>query len=61
MNAANEVAVAAFLGGRGSYLGIAACVEAVMERHARAEVESIAQLQEVDRWARREAEAFLGE
>lgn len=33
MNAANEVAVAAFLAGEGSYLGIAACVEAVMDAH----------------------------
>lgn len=59
MNAANEVAVAAFLDGRGSYLGIAECVEAVMESHVREEVESIAQLQEIDRWARSEAEAFI--
>ncbi len=60
MNAANEVAVAAFLDRRGTYLGIAECVEAVMERHVREEVESIEQLKEVDRWAREEAEAFLG-
>ena len=33
MNAANEVAVAAFLAGEGTYLGIAACVEAVMDAH----------------------------
>nr|WP_270295215.1 1-deoxy-D-xylulose-5-phosphate reductoisomerase [Eggerthella sinensis] len=36
MNAANEVAVAAFLAEEGSYLGIAACVEAVMDAHERA-------------------------
>ena len=60
MNAANEVAVAAFLDRRGTYLGIAECVEAVMERHVREEVDSIAQLKEVDRWARKEAEALLG-
>lgn len=60
MNAANEVAVAAFLDRRGTYLGIAECVEAVMERHVREEVESIEQLKEVDRWAREEAEEFLG-
>lgn len=58
MNAANEVAVAAFLAEEGSYLGIAACVEAVMEAHERAgvqRVESIEQLQELDAWARAEA------
>lgn len=52
MNAANEVAVAAFLDGRGTYLGIAECVEATMEAHDRQDVESVEQLQEIDRWAR---------
>ena len=55
MNAANEVAVAAFLAGEGSYLGIAACVEAVMDAHERdgvQRVESVEQLQAVDAWAR---------
>ncbi len=55
MNAANEVAVAAFLAGEGSYLGIAECVEAVMEAHGVQAVESIDQLLEVDAWARAEA------
>ena len=55
MNAANEVAVAAFLAEEGSYLGIAECVEAVMDAHVAAgvqKVESIEQLQELDAWAR---------
>ncbi|MDO4183323.1 MAG: 1-deoxy-D-xylulose-5-phosphate reductoisomerase [Coriobacteriia bacterium] len=58
MNAANEVAVAAFLAEEGSYLGIAECVEAVMDAHRAAgvqRVESIAQLQELDTWARETA------
>ena len=62
MNAANEVAVAAFLAQRGSYLGIAECVEAVMESHEAAgvqQVESLEQLQELDAWARSTAEANL--
>ncbi len=62
MNAANEVAVAAFLAQRGSYLGIAECVEAVMEAHEAAgvqRVESLEQLQELDAWARACAEANL--
>ena len=55
MNAANEVAVAAFLAGEGSYLGIAECVEAVMAAHDTQPVESIEQLLSLDTWARREA------
>ena len=55
MNAANEVAVAAFLQGAGTFLGIAKCVEAVMQEHSKRgvqKVESIEQLQELDAWAR---------
>ena len=58
MNAANEVAVAAFLAEEGTYLGIAECVEAVMDAHERSgvqHVESIEQLEELDAWARGEA------
>ncbi|QKF07180.1 1-deoxy-D-xylulose-5-phosphate reductoisomerase [Berryella wangjianweii] len=52
MNAANEVAVDAFLKGDCSYLGIAACVEAVMEAHDVQPVRSVEQLEDVDVWAR---------
>ena len=58
MNAVNEVAVAAFLAEQGSYLGIAECVEAVMDAHEREgvqRVESLEQLQELDAWARETA------
>ncbi|MEG2476731.1 1-deoxy-D-xylulose-5-phosphate reductoisomerase [Gordonibacter sp.] len=55
MNAANEVAVAAFLAEEGSYLGIAACVEAVMDACDVQRVESLDQLEAVDAWARAEA------
>ena len=58
MNAANEVAVAAFLAEEGTYLGIARCVEAVMDAHERVgvqRVESLEQLEELDAWARAEA------
>ena len=61
MNAANEVAVAAFLAEQIGYLDIAACVEATMEAHERAgvqPVESIAQLQEVDAWSRATAQSW---
>lgn len=62
MNAANEVAVAAFLAQRGTYLGIAECVEAVMEAHEREgvqKVESLEQLESIDAWARAEAERSI--
>lgn len=62
MNAANEVAVAAFLAERGSYLGIAECVEAVMDAHEREgvqRVESLEQLQELDAWARETARKLV--
>ena len=59
MNAANEVAVAAFLAERCAYLDIAACVEAVMEAHDPQSVESLEQLEEIDAWARRTAEAWV--
>ena len=60
MNAANEIAVAAFLGEQCSYLGIADCVEAVMEAHRVQMVESLEQLEEVDAWARAQARHVLG-
>lgn len=59
MNAANEVAVAAFLAEECSFLDIPACVESVMEQTAVEQVESIEQLVEVDAKARVAAEAFL--
>lgn len=60
MNAANEIAVAAFLGEQCSYLGIADCVEAVMEAHQAQAVESLEQLEEADAWARAQARRVLG-
>lgn len=59
MNAANEVAVAAFLAEQCSFLDIPACVESVMEQAAVEQVESIEQLVEVDAKARVAAEVFL--
>ena len=59
MNAANEIAVAAFLAEKCSYLGIAECVEAVMEAHEVQTVESLDQLEEVDAWARARADAWV--
>lgn len=61
MNAANEIAVAAFLADEIGYLDIARCVEAAMDAHERdgvQRVESLDQLEEIDRWARRIAEEW---
>ncbi len=62
MNAANEVAVAAFLAEECPYLGIAETVEAVMDAHERAgvqRVEGLEQLEAVDAWARAEARRVI--
>lgn len=53
MNAADEVAVAAFLEGRIGYLDIERVVGATLARFAADEVESLAQLETVDADARR--------
>ena len=61
MNAANEIAVAAFLADGIGYLDITRCVEAAMDAHERdgvQRVESLDQLEEIDRWARRTAEEW---
>ena len=60
MNAANEVAVAAFLAGACSYLGIAEIVEKTMEHFSIQPVESLEQLLEIDTQAREVAQNFLG-
>jgi 1-deoxy-D-xylulose-5-phosphate reductoisomerase len=60
MNAANEVAVEAFLEGRISFMAIAESIERVMDAH---EVRSLATIEEVleaDRWGRMKAREVLG-
>jgi len=52
MNAANEVAVAAFLAERIGFMDIPALVEKVMMRHDKVKVESFEQLLEIDRISR---------
>ena len=59
MNAANEVANLAFRQGRCGFLDIEATVEAVMDAHDVAPVESLAQLEELDSKARDAARAYL--
>lgn len=59
LNAANEVAVAAFLAGRTSLATIPATVERVLERHDRAAADTLAAVEGADSWARRTAETML--
>lgn len=59
MNAANEVAVAAFLAGACGFLDIEGVVETVMEAHTSQPLESIEQVESVDAWARSAARAAL--
>jgi 1-deoxy-D-xylulose-5-phosphate reductoisomerase len=59
LNAANEVAVAAFLEGRAGFLDIPAVVEAALARHAGHPAGSLDELLEADRLARDAAAAAL--
>ncbi len=59
LNAANEVAVAAFLEGRLGFLGIAALVEDVLERYQGEPASDLSRVLEADRWARGLAESML--
>jgi len=52
LNAANEVAVAAFLGGQLNFTGIAGVIESVLQRHDVRPVTSLASVLESDAWAR---------
>ncbi len=59
LNAANEIAVAAFLDRRIPYLGIAASLEAVLGRLAGLAADSLDDLMSADAAARREAETWI--
>jgi 1-deoxy-D-xylulose-5-phosphate reductoisomerase len=58
LNAANEVAVAAFRDGQVPFPGIWACVAAVMAAHEVQPSSSLAAVVAADRWARDSASAF---
>ncbi len=60
MNAANEVAVAAFLGGRLGFTEIATVVERVTELFEAPESLGLDQLLSADRWAREQANTLIG-
>nr|WP_320132957.1 1-deoxy-D-xylulose-5-phosphate reductoisomerase [uncultured Holophaga sp.] len=59
LNAANEVAVAAFLAGKLSFWGIATCNHAILDALPAEPVVSLAQLLETDQQARTHAEAWI--
>jgi len=59
MNAANEIAVEAFLGGRISFMAIAESIERVMDLHDSHALNSIEEVLEADRWGRRTAREIL--
>ncbi|WP_026843237.1 1-deoxy-D-xylulose-5-phosphate reductoisomerase [Citrifermentans bremense] len=60
MNAANEIAVEAFLGGRIGFMAIAEAIEKVMDLHEPHTLASIEEVLEADRWGRRTAKEVLG-
>lgn len=59
LNAANEVAVAAFIRGSLGFLDIPRVIEEVMAHHQATPLESLEQVLLVDAWARQEAEKFI--
>ncbi len=59
LNAANEIAVAAFLGRRLNFAGIAAVIESVLQQHEASPVNSLADALAADAWARERAERAL--
>lgn len=59
LNAANEVAVAAFLAGRLPFRDIALCARAVVEHHAYDASPGLTELLAQDSWAREEGERWI--
>jgi len=60
LNAANEVAVYAFLDGKISFYGITDIVERVMEENPYGNARTFNEYLEADRWARERAEELIG-
>ncbi|AMN47355.1 1-deoxy-D-xylulose 5-phosphate reductoisomerase [Steroidobacter denitrificans] len=59
LNAANEIAVGAFLERRLAFMDIPVVVETVLERHDEAAAHSLDDVLAADAWARREAQAAV--
>ena len=60
LNGANEVAVAAFLGGRIGFREIHRIIDKTMQRHTNGQAQDIGTVLEVDRWAREQATSSIG-
>jgi 1-deoxy-D-xylulose-5-phosphate reductoisomerase len=58
-NAANEIAVRAFLDGRLAFSGIHRVIRTVVDKHSNARAVSLEAVLDADRWARKEAELCL--
>ncbi len=61
MNAANEIAVEAFLSGQLDFLGIPRVIEQVVARHQREELTAIDRVLQADLWGRQEARKLIRE
>ncbi|HEX9079437.1 MAG TPA: 1-deoxy-D-xylulose-5-phosphate reductoisomerase [Desulfuromonadaceae bacterium] len=61
MNAANEIAVEAFLAGRIGFMRIAEVIERTMDSHQAQSLTSIEEVLRADRWGRDTARAVCGE
>jgi len=59
LNAANEVAVAAFLENRLSFIKIPQIIEKTMEHHSVVTDPTLSDILEADQWARKQAENFI--
>ena len=59
LNAANEIAVAAFLNGQLSFLSIAEVIECTMDADEAGNVTTLDDVRRVDRWAREFAQALI--
>jgi 1-deoxy-D-xylulose-5-phosphate reductoisomerase len=59
LNAANEIAVAAFLNGQLRFTAIPTVIQSVLDLHATAPVVTLEQVLAVDEWARQQAQQVL--
>jgi len=59
MNAANEIAVDAFLNHGLRFIEIAAVIRNTMDAHTQQEISSLDDALEADRWAREKAESLV--
>ena len=59
LNGANEIAVAAFLGGRIGFREIHRIIEKTMQRHSNGRARDVGTILDVDRWARQKASSLI--